>query len=137
MAKRGPKLIQPDWKLIEALCQSQCTQDEIAAHLDVSLSSLERVCRRDKGMKFDAFFKQKRKRGFVSLRHKQYQIAIGGNVTMLIWLGKQWLGQTDKQVVTTKDATPKESPVDIEKFKEQLKQMKAVSEVQIVTLVKE
>lgn len=31
-----------------------------------------------------------------SLRATQVRIALGGNVTMLIWLGKQYLEQTDK-----------------------------------------
>jgi hypothetical protein len=26
----------------------------------------------------------------------QWKLARSGNATMLIWLGKQWLGQTDK-----------------------------------------
>jgi hypothetical protein len=30
------------------------------------------------------------------LKNKQIQVALGGNVVMLIWLGKQYLGQTDK-----------------------------------------
>jgi hypothetical protein len=32
-----------------------------------------------------------------SLRRKQIQVAMSGNVTMLIWLGKQHLSQTDRQ----------------------------------------
>jgi len=32
-----------------------------------------------------------------SLKRKQYEMAMSGNVTMLIWLGKQHLGQTDKR----------------------------------------
>lgn len=31
------------------------------------------------------------------LRKKQLEVAESGNVSMLIWLGKQMLGQTDKQ----------------------------------------
>lgn len=31
-----------------------------------------------------------------SLRRKQYEVAMNGNVAMLIWLGKQYLGQTEK-----------------------------------------
>lgn len=31
-----------------------------------------------------------------SLRRKQFELAMKGNVTMLIWLGKNCLGQTDK-----------------------------------------
>ena len=32
----------------------------------------------------------------ISLRRAQYQVAKDGNPTMLIWLGKQWLGQSEK-----------------------------------------
>jgi hypothetical protein len=32
-----------------------------------------------------------------SLRRKQLQVAMSGSVPMLIWLGKQLLGQTDRQ----------------------------------------
>jgi ubiquinone biosynthesis protein UbiJ len=31
------------------------------------------------------------------LRKAQFDCALGGNATMLIWLGKQYLGQIDKQ----------------------------------------
>ena len=30
------------------------------------------------------------------LKRKQYEGAMGGNVTMLIWMGKNYLGQSDK-----------------------------------------
>lgn len=36
----------------------------------------------------------------------QLKAAEGGNVTMLIWLGKQLLGQKDKSELTGKDDTP-------------------------------
>jgi hypothetical protein len=90
-----------DWNVIEELCAQQCTQEEIAAELDISVDTLERACRRDKRASFAEFFEQKRMRGFVSLRRRQFLVANGGNPTMLIWLGKQHLGQTDK-VETTK-----------------------------------
>ncbi len=40
-----------------------------------------------------------RLQGKASLRRKQYEIAMSGNTTMLIWLGKQALGQSDKQEI--------------------------------------
>ena len=49
----------------------------------------------------DTHLAQKRKAGFVSLRRKQYELAMAGNATMLIFLGKQYLGQSDKREVTT------------------------------------
>lgn len=36
------------------------------------------------------------------LRAKQYEVAMAGNPTMLIWLGKQFLGQKDKTEQTVK-----------------------------------
>jgi hypothetical protein len=35
-------------------------------------------------------------KGRVALRSKQFELALAGNPTMLIWLGKQVLGQRDK-----------------------------------------
>ena len=35
-----------------------------------------------------------------SLRAKQFELAMRGNPTMLVWLGKQELGQTDRQQVS-------------------------------------
>lgn len=37
------------------------------------------------------------------LRAAQYKAAMEGNTTMLIWLGKQRLGQSDKNELTGKD----------------------------------
>lgn len=51
-----------------------------------------------------------REEGKMSLRRKQFEVALSGNVSMLIWLGKQMLGQTDKQEI---NATPKEIHVRI------------------------
>jgi len=45
-------------------------------------------------------FGLKRQAGFVSLRRKQYELAMAGNATILIFLGKQYLGQADKGEVT-------------------------------------
>lgn len=39
----------------------------------------------------------------MSLRRKQLDVAFKGNVTMLIWLGKQMLDQKDKQEISSED----------------------------------
>ena|SRR5271165_2700942 len=95
MAGGRPKS-EINWKALDALCMAQCTLAEIAAHLGVSDDTIERAVSRERGLSFAEYFEQKRKGGFASLRHNQYQVAMSGNVTMLIWLGKQWLGQSDK-----------------------------------------
>ena len=45
---------------------------------------------------FADYYKKMSAGGKISLRRKQMQIAMAGNVTMLIWCGKQFLGQKDK-----------------------------------------
>lgn len=48
---------------------------------------------------FVVYKAQKRAKGEAVLREIQLQTALEGNVTMQIWLGKQYLGQNDKTVV--------------------------------------
>jgi len=44
------------------------------------------------------------------LQAKQYKAAMtgAGNTTLLIWLGKQWLGQKDKTEIITEERKPLE-----------------------------
>lgn len=94
--KGGRPRIDIDWDVVSKLCGIQCTLAEIANFCEVSEDTIERACKRDHNMGFAEYFSQKRSSGTVSLRRKQYETAMNGNVTMQIWLGKQWLGQSDK-----------------------------------------
>lgn len=96
MAKRGPKLKVVDWDEFDKLCGIQCTLPEIAAWFNVSEDTIERICIREKRVKFAEYFNQKRSRGKIPLRRRQYQAAMDGNTALLIWLGKQYLGQSEK-----------------------------------------
>lgn len=93
---RPPKL-QPDdetLKKLENLGKIQCTTKEAAAVLDVSEPTfIEFIKRYEKAR--DVFEKGK-ENGKASLRRMQLKAAENGNVTMLIWLGKQLLGQKDQ-----------------------------------------
>ena len=42
----------------------------------------------------------------MSLRRKQYEVAMSGNTSMLIWLGKNILGQRDHVENEIKDLPP-------------------------------
>lgn len=88
--------IKIDWTQFDKLCHIQCTIEEISAWFDCSVDTIERAVRREKKVGFAEYFGQKRKNGAISLRRKQYELAMNGNVTLLIWLGKQYLGQSDK-----------------------------------------
>ncbi len=96
MGKRGPKTIQLDWKVFDDLCGIQCTLEEIASWFDCSEDTIERRVEEHTGLKFADYYAKKRGKGKVSLRRKQFQTALAGDKTLLIWLGKQYLGQSDK-----------------------------------------
>ena len=102
----GRPQIQIDWKQFDALCSMQCTLAEIAASFEVSEDTIERAVKREQRMGFADYFRQKRKGGFVSLRRKQWELAMSGNATMLIWLGKQYLGQNDRHEQSGPDGGP-------------------------------
>jgi len=85
-----------DYRTLEKLCQIQCTKEECAAVLGVDADTLHAALKRDGYGGFSEYFNQKSAFGKASLRRSQYQAAEKGNPTMLIWLGKQWLGQSDQ-----------------------------------------
>lgn len=79
---------------VEKLAAMGCTNIEIGAFFDCSADTIER--------RFAGVLRKGKEKGRTKLRRLQWQSAEKGNVAMLIWLGKQMLGQTDqiKQVVT-------------------------------------
>lgn len=91
------------WAQIQKLCGHFCTLEEIASITELSEDTIERACLRDKNLSFADFFKKHSAKGKSSLRRKQFQVAIAGDKTMLIWLGKNYLGQTDTQPEDEKD----------------------------------
>tara|TARA_R110002096_G_scaffold310654_1_gene505184 strand:+ start:1616 stop:1996 length:381 start_codon:yes stop_codon:yes gene_type:complete len=85
-----------DYTKLDAMCAIHCTGEECAAILGVSYEHLNNQLKRDGNGGFLDYFKVKGSNGKMSLRRKQYDQAMSGNATMLIWLGKQWLNQSDK-----------------------------------------
>ena len=57
---------------------------------------IERRVKERYGMTFTEFKEQKKEPVRLKLRQKQLDTAFSGNVTMMIWLGKQILGQSEK-----------------------------------------
>ncbi len=120
MGKGDPKGGRPrkeiDFDLLTRLCQIQCTALECAAMLGVSDVTLDARLVEATGSGFLDFFKSHSGEGKVSLRRAQFKAALGSpaieatettpavpmlrpNITMQIWLGKQWLDQKDQQAL--------------------------------------
>lgn len=82
-----PKL-EIDYNAVEKLANIQCTQEEIANFLDISVRTLQR------DEEFCHIYNKGRENGKMSLRRMQFKLAEKSHA-MAIWLGKQYLGQRD------------------------------------------
>jgi hypothetical protein len=91
----APPLIEIDESMLEGLASIGCTVEELGLVLGCSPDTLQR--------RYAAVLKKGRMMGLVSLRRMQFQAAREGNITMMIWLGKQLLGQKDKLEDSTRN----------------------------------
>lgn len=91
--KRGrpPKPI--DLEIVEKLGQIHCTDEEIAAVVGVSPDTFKRRKREEN---FAEMLDEARRKGKASLRRMQFAAAQNGSIPMLIFLGKNLLGQRDR-----------------------------------------
>jgi hypothetical protein len=92
MAIQGRKA-RIDLGELEKLSALQCTDEEVAAWFRVSTRTIER---RRKERKFSETIARGRAKGKISLRRMQLRLAEEGNPALAIWLGKQYLGQTEQ-----------------------------------------
>ena len=79
----------------EKLCGLQCTGEEVAGWFNCSVDTIERFCKREYGESFAEVSNKKRGVGKISLRRYQWKLA-EKSPAMAIFLGKQYLDQTDK-----------------------------------------
>ena len=105
-SKLGVPKIEINWEELDKLCQICCSLVEIAGWFDCSEDTIERRVKEKHGITFAEYYKKKSAGGKISLRRKQFQAALSGNITMMIWLGKQHLDQSDKQEFSGKADKP-------------------------------
>lgn len=93
----GRHNIYIDKNIFENLCKQFNTLDDIANIFNCSQDTIERWCKRTYKQNFADIYKKFSAYGRSSLRSAQFKTAIKNeNVTMQIFLGKQYLGQSDK-----------------------------------------
>ncbi len=118
--KKGDKIaeVEVDWNEADKLRRIGCTCEEMVAVLGVSWSTMERKCKAVHGIPFDEYVKKGNQNFKVSLRRLQARGAQGyteiirdeqgnilerkynpPNITMQIWLGKQFLNQKEKSEI--------------------------------------
>lgn len=107
---RGRPKIEVPQNSVEELAARGCTVEEIAGILGVGRNTIDR--------NFGEQVTRGRNRLAEQLRGKQVDMALKGNVPLLIWLGKQYLGQRDKaeqtirEEVVTIEELPAKPPSD-------------------------
>ena len=79
-----------DEELLLKLAQMHCTMREMVDIIGVSEDTLKR--------RYAGVIAKGKSQGKMRLRRKQIEVAMSGNHTMLIWLGKNMLGQSDTPV---------------------------------------
>ncbi len=96
--KVGRPKIELNLGELERLSRLNCTMPEISAYFDIPLRTLEDKFTNEPEVR--KAIEKGRATGMLSLRRKQIQIMEEtNNSTMAIWLGKQMLGQTDRQEI--------------------------------------
>ncbi len=126
--KNQPEIDQNDsqhkiiisWEEFEKLCSIQATEIEIAEWFGCTVETIKHKVKEHYKLTFFQVHKKKASKGKISLRRLQYQSAAGEmtedgkdylrapNITMQIWLGKQWLSQSDKSELTGAGGGPVE-----------------------------
>jgi hypothetical protein len=92
--KGAKKLV--NWEILKKLCAIGCTRNEIANFFEISLDALQVRCAEDHGITFTEYVEVASAKGKTKLRQLQWKAAEEGNISMLMFLGKQLLGQTDR-----------------------------------------
>jgi len=88
-----------DWKKVDDLLISGCSGREIASYLGLNPHTIYDRCLSDNGIAFAEYSQQKSAKGEAILKAHQFAKALGktkdGDNALLIWLGKQRLGQRE------------------------------------------
>lgn len=85
-----------DWKKVDQLLMAGCTGTEIAPHFDMHYNTFYNKVQEKYNIGFSEYSASKKDQGDSLLKAKQFEKALSGkNDTMLIWLGKTRLKQSE------------------------------------------
>jgi hypothetical protein len=115
---------------LEKLCGMQCTDEEIAAFLNISTRTL---ARRKQVKKYAEVMERAKAKGKVSVRRFLFRLATNGNIAAAIFLAKNVLGYKD--VVSNEHSGPDGGAIQIankpdltQLNDEELRQLRAIAE---------
>lgn len=121
--KMGRPMIEIDQKEFEALCQMNCTEDEIASFFGCSTKTLYRWCKRTYREDFCLVYKKKSEKGKISLRRNLFKMS-KTSVPVAIFLAKNLLGYKDNPIAETDIQSKNVSDDSTEKLLKELNDRK-------------
>jgi IS30 family transposase len=100
-------MVAIDWEKVSEWLEAGADGTDVAAALGIHPETLYDRCKKEQKTDFSVYRAQKRAVGMNSLRVARYELATKDkNPTMMIWLSKQMLGETDKPgIVAETDRT--------------------------------
>lgn len=106
-----------DWKLLDSILQFGARLIDCSEVLEMSDDSIQNKIKEEFGCTFSEYRERKMSKMRMRLLQKQFDVAMAGNTALLIWLGKQHLGQTDK---LTQEIDTNKIKIRIEKIDSEL-----------------
>lgn len=94
-----------DWNIVDEYLIAGCPGTKIAAAIGICNDTLYDRCEKEKGVNFSAYSQQKRSKGDALLHKSQFDYAIEGDTSLLIFLGKTRLDQRESQEVSVAPET--------------------------------
>lgn len=90
-----------DWAKVDQLLMAGCKGTQIAPHFDMHPETFYDRVKEKHGVGFTEYCALKKDHGDSLLHAKQFEKALKGDNTMLVWLGKNRMGQKDREELTT------------------------------------
>lgn len=97
--------IELNYDKLDALLQFKVPLRFVAEYLEVSVDTVQRRIKEDKGMTFEDYAALKLQRTAVKLQQKAIEMALGGNTTMMIFSLKNLANWADKLETTIDQKT--------------------------------
>jgi hypothetical protein len=99
-----------EWEKIELYMKAGATQKRIAESFHVDVDTLRAKFKDRYGEDYSAVSESFRRTGELLIEATQFQKAISGNISMLIWLGKVRCGQRESEIIST--TSPLQTDID-------------------------
>lgn len=101
---RGRPKSEIDWGKVDELLEAGCLGTEVAAFLGVNPATLYDRCFIDNKKLFSEYSQEKQSKGDSILRKAQFDKALSGDTSLMIWMGKCRLKQIDASQLAASQA---------------------------------